>query len=292
MRRVYNLTLQYDEETLAPMMNRDGELPPFPLPGTLLEFKELSKTELVKLGVFYEIILPNEQELALALEQDNTKDAILDISKNKDIEEMSKLFDEDQVNEIYDELARYFGIKHKRKAMGGRGNSCTGARDVKISVFTPLIYVGVVLTVFVIFSIIYRRRRLQSFTQIEPLFKENYPAEIYHQLKAAGAGQGHTQGEEAAREGDEGGAFETCGRSHQALKENEAAFAKLYQNGLIGDDIFKQYEFQIKFQELELKEIVAECEGYKKGWVQSFFPTAQEICFNEALRRRLNAMEK
>ncbi|RCK56590.1 Uncharacterized protein MRP8 [Candida viswanathii] len=118
MRRVYNLTLQYDEETLAPMMNRDGELPPFPLPGTLLEFKELSKTELVKLGVFYEIILPNEQELALALEQDNTKDAILDISKNKDIEEMSKLFDEDQVNEIYDELARYFGLKHKRNSDG------------------------------------------------------------------------------------------------------------------------------------------------------------------------------
>ncbi|EER32263.1 conserved hypothetical protein [Candida tropicalis MYA-3404] len=118
MRRVYNSTLQYDEETLAPIMNRDGELPEFAVPKTLQEFKDLSKKELIRLGVFYEIIVPNEQEVEQALEQDNAKDAILDISKNKDIEEMSKSFDDDQVNEIYDELARYFGIKHKRNSDG------------------------------------------------------------------------------------------------------------------------------------------------------------------------------
>ena len=28
-----------------------------------------------------------------------------------------------------------------------------------------------------------------------------------------------------------------------------------------------------------------------KGWVQTFFPLAQEICFNEALRRRLKALD-
>ena len=118
MRRVYNSTLQYDEESLAPIMNRDGELPEFTVPTTLEEFKELSKVELIRLGLFYEIIIPNEQEVEQALDQDNSKDAILDISKNKDIEEMSKNFDDDQINEIYDELARYFGIKHKRNSDG------------------------------------------------------------------------------------------------------------------------------------------------------------------------------
>lgn len=118
MRRVYNSTLQYDEESLAPIMNRDGELPEFAVPTTLEEFKELSKVELIRLGLFYEIIIPNEQEVEQALDQDNSKDAILDISKNKDIEEMSKNFDDDQINEIYDELARYFGIKHKRNSDG------------------------------------------------------------------------------------------------------------------------------------------------------------------------------
>lgn len=165
---------------------------------------------------------------------------------------------------------------------------------VKISVFTPLIYVGVVLTVFVIFSIVYRRRRLQSFTEIEPLFKENYPAEIYHQLKAAYVDadlpKEKKPHEKVMKAALLRRAAEAIRRSMK-LKENEVAFTKLYQNGLIGDDIFKQYEFQIKFQELELKEIVAECESYKKGWVQTFFPLAQEICFNEALRRRLKVLE-
>ena len=54
---------------------------------------------------------------------------------------------------------------------------------VKISVFTPLIYVGVVLSIFITFSIIYRKRRLQSLTKVEPLFKENYTAVLYQHLK-------------------------------------------------------------------------------------------------------------
>lgn len=34
-----------------------------------------------------------------------------------------------------------------------------------------------------------------------------------------------------------------------------------------------------------------ETELYKKGWIQKFVPLLQEICFNEALRRRYNAIE-
>ncbi|EGW35620.1 uncharacterized protein SPAPADRAFT_58834 [Spathaspora passalidarum NRRL Y-27907] len=165
---------------------------------------------------------------------------------------------------------------------------------IKISVFTPLIYVGVVLSVFVAFSIIYRRRRLNTLRQTEPLFKENYNAILYQNLKE----QYHNQNipkdqrphEKVLKAALLRRAVEAIRRSMK-LKECESIFNKLYQNGLIGDEIFKQYEIQLKFQELELKEIVQECESYKKGWVQTFFPVAQEICFNEALRRRLKAME-
>ena len=59
-------------------------------------------------------------------------------------------------------------------------------------------------------------------------------------------------------------------RRSMKLKENEPVFNKLYQNGLIGDDIFKQYQIQIKFQELELKDIVTECETYKKVGFKHF----------------------
>ncbi|KAI5957673.1 sec66 [Candida theae] len=165
---------------------------------------------------------------------------------------------------------------------------------VKISIFTPLIYVGVVLSVFVVFSIFYRRRRLAKFQQIEPIFKENHNAIIYQQLKSQYVDpdlpkdqKPHKKVMKAAllRRGVE------AIRRSMKLKENEPVFNKLYQNGSIGDDMFKQLEFEIKFQELELREIVTETEQYKKGWSQTFFPLAQEICFNEALRRRLNAVD-
>ena len=67
--------------------------------------------------MFYEIILP-DGKIDHALQQTNSKEAILDINKKKDIIELSKNFDEDQANEIYDELARYFGIKHRRNSDG------------------------------------------------------------------------------------------------------------------------------------------------------------------------------
>lgn len=165
---------------------------------------------------------------------------------------------------------------------------------VKISVFTPLIYVGVVLTIFIAFSINYRKRRLASLTKVTPLFKENYNAMLYQELKAQYINKDlpkeQRPHEKVMKAALLRRAVEAIRRSMK-LKENEPIFNKLYQLGLIGDDIFKQFEIQAKFQELELKEIVQECETYKKGWVQTFFPTAQDICFNEALRRRLNAME-
>lgn len=118
MRRTYNATVQGDDEKLAPITNKDGDLPDFALPVTLKEFKLLEKIDLTRLGVFYEIILPDGEEIDHALQQTNSKEAILDINKKKDIIELSKNFDEDQANEIYDELARYFGIKHRRNSDG------------------------------------------------------------------------------------------------------------------------------------------------------------------------------
>lgn len=170
----------------------------------------------------------------------------------------------------------------------------TTQEQIKISIYTPIIYVGVMLTCFIAFSIIYRRKKLNRLTKIEPIFSENHTLNLYQFLKhqynnpeATAETKPHLKVMKAAllRRG-----VEAIRRSLK-LKENEPIFNKLYQEGLIGDDVFKNFEFQAKFQEMELKEIVQECETYKKGWVQQFFPVAQEICFNEALRRRLNAMD-
>lgn len=171
----------------------------------------------------------------------------------------------------------------------------TAEKVIKVSVLTPLIYVGAVMTCFVVFVVIHRRRKLAKLAHMEPIFAENYPLLLYLFLKqqytdpnVAKESKPHERVMKAAllRRG-----VEAIRRSLK-LKEVEPSYNRLYQEGLIGDETFKNFQFQAKFQELEIKEIVQECELYKKGWVQQFFPVAQEICFNEALRRRLLAMDE
>ncbi|KAI5967857.1 MRP8 [Candida margitis] len=119
-RRTYNSTLTEDEQKLAPLSNRDGDEPSFALPSTIKEFKTLSKARVLELGVFYEIILPNEEEISEVLEKDsgNSKNDIIDLAKNKDISKLEDQFSNEQVDEVFDELARYFGIRYRRVSNG------------------------------------------------------------------------------------------------------------------------------------------------------------------------------
>lgn len=165
--------------------------------------------------------------------------------------------------------------------------------QINISVFTPIIYLIILLSCFIAFSIVYRRRRVKNLARVVPIFGENYPAEMYTWLKNQYTDESipkdkkpHEKVMKAAllRKG-----VEAIRRSLR-MKEAEPAYKTLYQNGMIGDDLFQQFTVQLKYQELEIQEIVVECETFKKNWSQLFFKVAQEICFNEALRRRLNAM--
>lgn len=165
---------------------------------------------------------------------------------------------------------------------------------IRISIYTPLIYVAVMTTAFVAFSIYYRRRRLSKLIDVEPFFGPNYSLELYSAVKDRYYDkQLPKEGrppEKVVKAALLRRAVEAIRRSLK-LKENEPVFNKLYQEGLIGDDLFKQYEFQNKVQQLELKEIVDECQQFSKEWPATFFPVAQEICYNEALRRRLHSMD-
>ncbi|RLV90718.1 Uncharacterized protein MRP8 [Spathaspora sp. JA1] len=155
IRRCHNSSIIESKELLAPLTNRDGDLPDFELPNTLQEFQNLEKIDIIRLAVFYEIIVP------------------------------------DQVTSLEQE-----GIVASSLQSGIVPGSTTVPGAVAESTTLPA----------------------------------NDIVELAEQF----------------------------------------------------DDI------QTK---LELNEIVQECEGFKKGWVQTFFPVAQEICFNEALRRRIKAME-
>ncbi|WLF80556.1 mitochondrial ribosomal protein [Lodderomyces elongisporus] len=119
MRRTHNSTLKEDTEKLAPLSNRDGDFPEFSIPITFGDFKALSKEGVLRMGLFFEIILPSEGEISETLSKStDTKNDLINLAKNKDISELMNNFDDEQVDDVYDELARYFGIKHRRRADG------------------------------------------------------------------------------------------------------------------------------------------------------------------------------
>ncbi|KAK6199529.1 Sec62/63 complex, subunit Sec66 [Scheffersomyces amazonensis] len=157
---------------------------------------------------------------------------------------------------------------------------------IRISVWTPLIYTAILLSLFITFSVVYRRNRINKLSKIESIFGENHPKKLYEFLKDP-ENKPHEKVLKAAL-------LRRCVeavRRTMKLKEHQPIYVKLYQDGLIGDDIYKQFEIELKLQELEFKEIVMECETYKKGWSTTFIPLTQEICFNEALRRRVYSMD-
>ncbi|EGV60985.1 Translocation protein S66 [Yamadazyma tenuis] len=167
--------------------------------------------------------------------------------------------------------------------------------QINISVFTPIIYLCILLSCFIAFSVIYRRRRVNNLAKVVPIFEENHSANVYAFLNSQYSDpelpkdqKPHEKVMKAAllRRG-----VEAIRRSLR-LKEAEPVYKTLYQDGLIGDDVFQQFNIQLKLQELEINEIVQQCESFKKNWAQSFFKVAQEICFNEALRRRLYSMSE
>lgn len=163
--------------------------------------------------------------------------------------------------------------------------------QVKISVFTPIIYLSIMILVFSLFVRFLRKRRLNQLTNVEPIFEENYPLTLFTFLKE--------RYNDASQEGPDVKVLQAAllRRAAEAirralkLEENKTVYNRLYQEGLIGETVFKQFEFQLKFQELEIKDIVAEAEALHAGWSQTFFRVAQEICFNEALRRRLQSLQ-
>ncbi|KAF8005337.1 hypothetical protein HF325_000794 [Metschnikowia pulcherrima] len=160
---------------------------------------------------------------------------------------------------------------------------------LRISVYTPLVYVGVMVTAFAIFSVLYRRHRLRKLIGVEPLFCPQ-PRVGFDKYYDKLAPKDERPPEKAVKAALLRRAVEAIRRSLK-LKENEVVFNRLYQEGLIGDDVFQQFVLQNKVQQAELSDIVQESRQFSAQWPEAFFPVAQEICFNEALRRRLNAMD-
>lgn len=178
---------------------------------------------------------------------------------------------------------------------------------VSISMKTPLLYLGVLIFTLVVFSIYHRRSKIRSLQKLtsSSLFKPAYevdesqltedsmiaptpttdstPALLYNDLKLL---QSHDKMLKCSL-------VERAAESMRRiikLKETEASVLLLYTRGLIGDESFKRFKLQAKLQDAEMMEVAKEAESYKQGWSRIIFANAQEVMMNQALRRRVAAV--
>ncbi|GMF81940.1 unnamed protein product [[Candida] boidinii] len=130
---------------------------------------------------------------------------------------------------------------------------------VKISIYTPIIYVAVLLTTFIIFSIYYRKRKVQKLANMEPFFPENIQKDMYYELKDEDPKPNDRVLKAALiRMGSE------ALRRMIKLRESQQYVKVLYQKGSIGDELNENYKIALKIQEVELQSAAVEAESYKQ----------------------------
>lgn len=171
-------------------------------------------------------------------------------------------------------------------ATGGTDGENTA--PTKISILTPLAYVFVLVSLFVIFSKYYRRRTVKKIQNTKPFFPQNVQKSMYYELLA---NEDPKTNEKVLKAALFRWASETVRRTLK-LKECEQFFNKMYQTGSIGDDMWKRFTIAQKLEEVEIQIIAKEVESFKQGWTAEFFPLLQPITFNEALKRRVDCIDQ
>lgn len=111
--RIFNSKLGAKEGKIAPLSNKDGELPTFDFyPQNIDDFTKLKAEEILSLCEFYELIVPNDESLQQFLNDE----------KLQTLEEASNLIDnktkpedlsDDEIKDLHDELARYLGLVYR-----------------------------------------------------------------------------------------------------------------------------------------------------------------------------------
>lgn len=159
-----------------------------------------------------------------------------------------------------------------------------------ISILTPIIYVSLLL-----FSLVYLQKYIAQKNQAKSLetpsiFEDNYkPREIYYAIK-----EDKFQSNNGSNKIDDNlllSALIHRGASviryKIKLTETKQTFDILYKLGSMGEDFFERYEREFKLIELELQDCVREYGILTKSTnAQTFMELCQNVCFNEAIKRR------
>ncbi|KAK9448462.1 Sec62/63 complex, subunit Sec66 [Limtongia smithiae] len=153
----------------------------------------------------------------------------------------------------------------------------------KVSLYAPIAYLGLLLTCLVLFSTVYRRRKVQRLIGLKPWFGEHTEREIYLSLKAQNAPRVPDKMLKAALMTR---AAEDV-RRIMTLQESKPALMELHQRGAVGDELWARFLAAEKVMDAEVMECAAEANALKAGWAQQLFQNAAEMVHNYRLRERL-----
>lgn len=124
IKRGFNTHISKDSESsapIAPLCNRFGEPAPEFFPSTLKQLKEISPIDLVQLAEYYELIIENEPDTELTdivkgegLTKEDAEKLLGPLTLDKTIEEKVELFTKEDLDTLFDEFARYIGVRVRR----------------------------------------------------------------------------------------------------------------------------------------------------------------------------------
>lgn len=108
--RLFNSKVSDNTAKIEILSNKDGEIPDS-FPATLHEFKELDRSDVLRLCDFYELIVPDNNNLDSLL-NDDTMETLQQVQDNLNNDLSSKLVNlsEEEVKELKLELARFLGL--------------------------------------------------------------------------------------------------------------------------------------------------------------------------------------
>ncbi|KAK9475465.1 translocation protein sec66 [Dipodascopsis tothii] len=156
----------------------------------------------------------------------------------------------------------------------------------QISVYAPIAYLGILLGSLILFSSVYRKRRVQRLAALEPWFGPSDAKAIHLAVKALA--RDRPVPDKVVKAALIRRAAENI-RRIIVLQEAKPALLELHQKGTVGDEQWTRFTLAEKLMDAEIMECAQEANALKPGWAQLLFGSAAEIVQNERLRARIAA---
>lgn len=169
----------------------------------------------------------------------------------------------------------------------------------RISILTPLAYIFVMVTSIIVFSVVYRRRKVLQLSNLKPVYDISFARDNYFYVKDLY----DQQKEEKKLPIDKRVPLSVV---HSALtrwaendirqiikmKQNKEILTQMHQRGFIADSTYTKFVTSEKALELEVQDIVAEAESIQEGLGQQLFALVTDISQSDGLRVRMQNAQK